>query len=483
MMKRREFVQTTGASALALFVSGCVKRQTNGRTTVSDTGSQGQKESAGAGGFGPLITAKDGLLDLPEGFTYCIVQTAGDALSDGYQMPQQPDGMACFEGPKGEYVLLRNHELGNRAFMDKRNYLMSHFSDEQVPSPNYAKGAYGGVTRVVIDAAALRAELQQKPGQKSKAITRSNFALAGTELNCAGGQTPQGWVTCEESENPGHGYAFLTKPTDDALTKPRRITSWGRFPREAIVLDQKTGIAYMTEDRHDGLFYRHVPDDPKRPMGKGTLEALAIKGLKTTHVHGTPRQPNTGGKAWPKNQSWQVHWVRIPDPSAKTQSCRAQGAMAGATQFMRGEGITNEAGTIWFTASLGGPAFGGQIFKYIPGTSKDSVDTLRLEYEVTDRSVLSCPDNLVMAPWGDLVMAEDNYASTQAVTHQYIRGMTNSGEIYDIARNRNSFANVGKAGAEFTGACFSPDGAVLFVNLQTPENVTVAIAGPWQKSV
>ena len=140
MMKRREFVQTTGASALALFVSGCVKRQTNGRTTASDTGSQRRKESAGAGGFGPLITAKDGLLDLPEGFTYCIVQTAGDALSDGYQMPQQPDGMACFEGPKGEYVCCETMNSVIARSWAKETTSMRHFSGEIVPSPHYAKG-------------------------------------------------------------------------------------------------------------------------------------------------------------------------------------------------------------------------------------------------------------------------------------------------------------------------------------------------------
>jgi len=35
------------------------------------------------------------------------------------------------------------------------------------------------------------------------------------------------------------------------------------------------------------------------------------------------------------------------------------------------------------------------------------------------------------------------------------------------------------AGPEFTGACFSPDGQVLFVNVQTPQHMTLAIRGPW----
>jgi len=46
------------------------------------------------------------------------------------------------------------------------------------------------------------------------------------------------------------------------------------------------------------------------------------------------------------------------------------------------------------------------------------------------------------------------------------------GLIYPIARN----ADAGKS--EFCGACFSPDGQVLFVNIQRP-GVTFAITGDW----
>lgn len=35
------------------------------------------------------------------------------------------------------------------------------------------------------------------------------------------------------------------------------------------------------------------------------------------------------------------------------------------------------------------------------------------------------------------------------------------------------------AQAEFTGACFSPDGETLFANIQDP-GITFAITGPWE---
>jgi secreted PhoX family phosphatase len=100
--------------------------------------------------------------------------------------------------------------------------------------------------------------------------------------------------------------------------------------------------------------------------------------------------------------------------------------------------------------------------------------------EVTDRRVLSCPDNLIMAPWGDVLMAEDNYQLVEGVRYQYIRGMTPEGNIYDLVKNPQEVPEgATRPGAEFTGLCFSPDGKVLFANLQSPINTTFAIQGPW----
>jgi secreted PhoX family phosphatase len=39
--------------------------------------------------------------------------------------------------------------------------------------------------------------------------------------------------------------------------------------------------------------------------------------------------------------------------------------------------------------------------------------------------------------------------------------------------------NAHKKKGEFCGACFSPDGTTLFVNIQQP-GLTLAITGPWQ---
>ena len=55
----------------------------------------------------------------------------------------------------------------------------------------------------------------------------------------------------------------------------------------------------------------------------------------------------------------------------------------------------------------------------------------------------------------------------------FVRAVAPDGLIYTLARN----ADPGKS--EFCGACFSPDGETLFVNIQKP-GITLAITGNWR---
>ena len=69
-------------------------------------------------------------------------------------------------------------------------------------------------------------------------------------------------------------------------------------------------------------------------------------------------------------------------------------------------------------------------------------------------------------------------------------GLTRGGESYYLAKNNIELTSTQIAGAsklvgegdyrdsEFAGACWSPDGRTLFVNIQTP-GITFAITGPW----
>ena len=56
------------------------------------------------------------------------------------------------------------------------------------------------------------------------------------------------------------------------------------------------------------------------------------------------------------------------------------------------------------------------------------------------------------------------------------------GPTQAIARNQlsNGTSNGVPTYSEFTGPTFSPDGKVLFVNIQSP-GITLAITGPWSR--
>ena len=62
------------------------------------------------------LRAAGELLDLPEGFRYRVLQRAGQPTNDGYVVPLQPDGMACFGAKADTWTLLRNHELGREGY-------------------------------------------------------------------------------------------------------------------------------------------------------------------------------------------------------------------------------------------------------------------------------------------------------------------------------------------------------------------------------
>jgi secreted PhoX family phosphatase len=88
---------------------------------------------------------------------------------------------------------------------------------------------------------------------------------------------------------------------------------------------------------------------------------------------------------------------------------------------------------------------------------------------------LDSPDNITVSPYGGLIIAEDGNGI------QHLFGALDDGRTYPLARNE---LNIGSPEApeysEFTGVTFSPDGATLFANIQTP-GIMLAITGPWRR--
>ncbi len=166
-----------------------------------------------------------------------------------------------------------------------------------------------------------------------------------------------------------------------------------------------------------------------------------------------------------------MRWIDLDNVDSDEDDLRNRGAALGAATFMRGEGVCAAGDDLFFTATIGGPALLGQVFRYrvSPDAGRNSESaapgTLTLIAESDENSLLRGADNITMAPFGDLIVCEDT------ATHCGIVGIGPDGTQYTIADNPYS-------DSELAGACFSPNGEILFVNIQYP-GITLAITGPW----
>ena len=426
---RRTFL-ATGSAFAALLASGCVARQSalTGTTAASP--------------YGALKQDPAGLLDLPEGFSYRVISRLGDAMDDGGTVPDRADGMGCFDLGGGKLALVRNHEL--KVQHDAGGALASGFDRR-------SGGAVlpGGTTTLVLDNATGKIERQYR-------------SLAGTIRNCAGGTTPWGsWLTCEEDVTlagdgvgRNHGWVFEVPATAPGLVNPVPLKEMGRFNHEAAAVDPEIGIVYMTEDRDDGLLYRFIPSTPGKLADGGKLQALAADGIADSR--------NWSGIGMTQGNATKVHWVDLDDVESPEDDLRRRGAAKGATLFARGEGIHVGAGEMFFCCTSGGAAKLGQVFSFVPGA-----DRLELFFESTSPDQFNYGDNLTLSPNGHLIVCEDQYTD---VVDNHLRGISPDGHAYPFARLRSQ--------TELAGACWSPDGRTLFVNVYSP-TATLAITGPW----
>jgi secreted PhoX family phosphatase len=234
------------------------------------------------------------------------------------------------------------------------------------------------------------------------------------------------------------------------VRKPVRLTGYGRFHHEAAAIDPRTSICYLTEDRHDGCLYRFVPHDAARPF-EGRLQALRIAG-----------SPRTSTQSWTTGDAARIDWVDLDDTDPTADTLRAEAHDKGAATIRRGEGLWAHADEIWFTATEGGPAGTGQIFRL-----RRSGGGQRIEVVIhsEDTAALDFPDNITFSPAGQLFVCEDGRDGNT------LRALTQDHMLVPFARNALS-------GSEFSGVCFSPDGRVMFVNLQH-DGLTLAITGPF----
>jgi uncharacterized protein len=412
-------------------------------------------------GYGPLSPAPDRrtgaeMLALPPGFEYWSFGEVDSAMSDGRRTPPAHDAMGAFAS--GEKVrLVRNHEV--------REAGASFGPLDRAYDPN----AGGGTVTMVFD-----------PANPLEVV--SFASLSGTSTNCAGGPTPWGsWLTCEEttiSFAQPHGYVFEVPVSADDAVPAEPYRAMGRFVHEAVAVDPVGGIVYETEDAPAGGFYRFIPHI-RGVLNAGKLQMLAITG-----------QPGYDTRIGEQvGHSLRVSWVTIdaPDPPAEAPTVYAQGLAKGGATFGRLEGAwwSERDRSVYFISTDGGDVGAGQVWAYTPQvkTSRPSsipVSRLRLVYESPSPDVLFKPDNITVSPRGGILLCEDSDRTRQT----RLQGLTATGEVFEFARNIRPGTIPGTATPaahdEFAGACFSPDGRWLFVNLQSP-GTSFAITGPWDQ--
>jgi secreted PhoX family phosphatase len=453
MLTRRNFTLGLTSTAFAgLALSGCATStaQRSGRTVA---------------GYGPLQPDPLRLIDLPQGFSYRIISKLGDRMDDGFVVPDRADGMGAFRLDDRRMALVRNHELAARHGKDGPFRAAAPQGIATFDRGSDGRPLPGGTTTIIYD-------------YRSGRVEQQFLSLVGTIRNCAGGTTPWGsWLTCEEDMSRAgsnglardHGWIFEVPAARRGLTDPVPLTAMGRFNHEAAAVDPRTGIVYLTEDRDDSLFYRFLPDRAGELARGGRLQALAFR---DRGVGADSR--NWSGITFPVQEWRAAEWIDIDGVEAPEDDLRKRGHARGAALFARGEGIHFGDGELYFCCTNGGTAKLSQIMRYRPSSfegqtgERASPGQIQIFVESTDAAMLNFGDNITVAPNGHLIVCEDQY-TVPVMNH--LRGITPAGDLYTFARLHEQ--------TELAGACFSPDGATMFVNVYDPTK-TLAITGPWK---
>ncbi|WP_210587608.1 alkaline phosphatase PhoX [Streptomyces sp. GESEQ-35] len=477
-LTRRDFARNSAITGAGVALAGSVGALATAPNALAatDIDSEGTEAALSPGrvGYGPLIADPDGLLALPAGFKYRVITYSGKTkLESGESTPSNHDGTATFDGPRGTTLLVNNHEIGGPR--------------TKVPYPVplteglvYDPAAGGGCTVVEVRPDGSIAEW---------------VGIAGTATNCAGGSTPwDTWLTCEETEDKAgsngmtkdHGYVFEVDPADRRANKsPKPIKALGRYAHEAVVIDPKRGHAYLTEDASNpnGLLYRWVPEDGFR-HGRGKLRNLADDAGELQAA----KCFDSGGKfiddlsrATKIGTVFGVDWIEVPDRDAKTTPTRKQFTDAQITRCRKLEGMWWGDGGAYIVSSYAraespGTPHDGQVWFYDPKRRTLTLKVLLgVNADPSKEGAFDSPDNITVSPYGGLIIAEDGNGI------QHLFGATDSGRTYPIARNELNLGTEDEPEySEFTGVTFSPDGKILYANIQTP-GIMLAITGPWKR--
>src|SRR3546814_12004358 len=140
-----------------------------------------------------------------------------------------------------------------------------------------------------------------------------------------------------------------------------------------------------------------IPQQPGKLISGGKLQALAIKGQKSVDTRNweeTTIQPG---------HPLDAEWIDLENVDSPKDDLHVRGFEQGAARFARGEGMWYGNKEVYFACTNGGKEKQGQVFRYIPASGK-----LELFAEPNDKKMLRHCANITVAPWGAIILSEDN---------------------------------------------------------------------------
>jgi secreted PhoX family phosphatase len=498
-ISRRQILTGGTAAGVGLTVAGVLPSlaEPAAASPAHDSHRPGNGSSGGRP-FPPLQDDPNGILALPAGFSYTIVTREGTTdLSFGQgKTPAFHDGTGVVAAGRNKLTIIQNHEMTPH---------MSAFGVPHIAGTVYDPGAVdaGGCTVITTDG--------------NGRATDEWVGISGTVRNCAGGVTPWGtWITCEETFiNAGatwtaggqtgtyeknHGYAFEVFPRESKRQQPKPIKAFGRFEHEALAVEPNLRHVYLSEDASgpNGLFYRWSATSGHR-LGSGLADSLSdtagtLEAMQIRLDDGSVLPDVAYLTSAQLGRPFKVTWIEVPDRDAVTKPTRTQFTDGTVTRGKKFEGVWSTSKGVYIVNSF---AFGAND---LPADATRH-DGMVWFYDYSDQTItlvtyfphnpagetegtfpkyadltFDGPDNVTVTPWGTLVLAEDG------VRASHVLSAVPGGPTYAIARNMisNGTSNGAPTYSEFTGPTFSPDGTILFVNIQVP-GITLAITGPWQK--
>lgn len=510
---RRQVIKSS-AAAMAIGAMGSLSALYTRQAAAATDPTRLSPVPSRYGALAPVADLSTGLplLQLPRGFSYRSFAWSGDRMDDGQVCPDRHDGMAVVATHRGaqhphgrghgrsELILIRNHERGAGS------------------TPIRAPGMYdtGTVSGGQPGGGTTTLRYRSGEGRHGDEWRGVEPSLGGTLVNCAGGPTPWGtWLSCEEiksnavsSTGHKHGYVFEVDPRSER-TSGRPIVEMGRFSHEAVAIDPRTGIVYLTEDdRNKSGFYRFIPN--RRAGCHGSLEHGGR--LQAARVRG---KPNADLTAVSIGAEYQLEWVDIPDPDLDSIAAPsgfpdigagdtlsgpfAQAWSEGGLRMSRGEGIWYSYGKLFIVDTSNGTDAQGRKGRGNGAVWVLDLFTQRMRALFVSSHQLAAhnPDNITVNARGGVVLCEDPDAAPAGSPDEYgpgtrLVGLTRGGESFYLCKNNaeltsTQIANAGKHVAEgdyrdseFCGACWDPAARTLFVNMQSP-GITFAITGPWER--